>query len=116
MYSKDLISQAVARFRAIELANGHGLINYPADIEQWMGVEEIHPMESRKLPVVWTNNGYVITLRSYPDGFASYGRVHWHGLEGMIANSISRDDATRVQNYSSDNYDNIGFNPELAIR
>eukprot|EP00972_Heterocapsa_arctica_P048628 7167620-Heterocapsa_arctica.AAC.1 len=67
-----------------------------------MGVENIHPMESRKLPVVWTNNGYVITLPSDPDGFASYGRIHWYGIEGMIANSTSRDDATRVQKYYSD--------------
>eukprot|EP00972_Heterocapsa_arctica_P062978 9290690-Heterocapsa_arctica.AAC.1 len=81
MYAKDIISLAVARFRAIELANGNGVINDPADIEQWMGVDEVHPMESRKLPVVWTSNGYVITLRSDPDGFASYERVHWHGTE-----------------------------------
>eukprot|EP00972_Heterocapsa_arctica_P069731 10303089-Heterocapsa_arctica.AAC.1 len=48
-----------------------------------------YPKESRKLPVIWTNNGYVITLRRDPDGFASYGRVHWYGIEGMIANSTS---------------------------
>eukprot|EP00972_Heterocapsa_arctica_P045178 6670205-Heterocapsa_arctica.AAC.1 len=70
------MSRAVARFRAIELANGRGLVNGPEDTELWMGVENVHPMESRKLPVIWTNNGYVITLRSDPDGFASYGRVH----------------------------------------
>eukprot|EP00972_Heterocapsa_arctica_P007343 1070531-Heterocapsa_arctica.AAC.1 len=70
MYAKDLMSQAVARVRAIELANGRGLVNDPADIELWMGVESVHPMESRKLPVIRTNNGYVITLRSDPDGFA----------------------------------------------
>eukprot|EP00972_Heterocapsa_arctica_P039441 5809108-Heterocapsa_arctica.AAC.1 len=61
------MSLAVARFRAIELANGHGVMNDPADAQPWMGVEEIHPIESRKLPVVWTNNGDVITLRSDPD-------------------------------------------------
>eukprot|EP00972_Heterocapsa_arctica_P012451 1829601-Heterocapsa_arctica.AAC.1 len=60
-----------------------------------MGVGTIHPMESRKLPVIWTNNGYVITLRSDPDGFASYGRVHWYGIEGLIVSSITRDDAAR---------------------
>eukprot|EP00972_Heterocapsa_arctica_P063696 9399565-Heterocapsa_arctica.AAC.1 len=46
MYAKDLMSQAVARFRAIELANGRGLVNDPADTELWMGVESVHPMES----------------------------------------------------------------------
>eukprot|EP00972_Heterocapsa_arctica_P103328 15225506-Heterocapsa_arctica.AAC.1 len=81
-----------------------------------MGVDEVHPMESRKLPVVWTNNCYVITPRSDPDGFASYGRFHWHGTEGVIANSISRNDAIRIPEYSSDNFHNLGFNPELAIR
>eukprot|EP00972_Heterocapsa_arctica_P006410 939388-Heterocapsa_arctica.AAC.1 len=70
MYAKDLMSRAVARFRAIELANDRGLINDPEDTELWMGVENVHPKESRKLPVTWTNNGYVITLRSDPDGFA----------------------------------------------
>eukprot|EP00972_Heterocapsa_arctica_P083524 12307031-Heterocapsa_arctica.AAC.1 len=34
----------------------------------------------------------------------------------MIANSISRDDATRFQTDTSNYYDYIGFNPELAIR
>eukprot|EP00972_Heterocapsa_arctica_P031031 4565388-Heterocapsa_arctica.AAC.1 len=34
----------------------------------------------------------------------------------MIANSTSRDDAARVHTYSSDDFDNIGFNPELAVR
>eukprot|EP00972_Heterocapsa_arctica_P026557 3910639-Heterocapsa_arctica.AAC.1 len=53
-----------------------------------MGVENVHPKESRKLPIIWTNNGYVITLRSDPDGYASYGRVHWYGIEGMIANPL----------------------------
>eukprot|EP00972_Heterocapsa_arctica_P083853 12356699-Heterocapsa_arctica.AAC.1 len=56
MYTRDLISVAVARFRAIELANGTGVINDPDDSEQWMGVDKIHPMESRKLPVVWTTD------------------------------------------------------------
>eukprot|EP00972_Heterocapsa_arctica_P051016 7497609-Heterocapsa_arctica.AAC.1 len=64
------MSSAVARFRAIELANGRGLVNDPEDTELRMGVENVHPTESRKLPVIWTNNGYVITLRSDPDGFA----------------------------------------------
>eukprot|EP00972_Heterocapsa_arctica_P103802 15299239-Heterocapsa_arctica.AAC.1 len=73
-------------------------------------------MESRKLPVVWTNDGYVITLISDPDGFASYERVHSHGTAGVIATSISRNDATRIPEYSSDDFHNIGFNPELAIR
>eukprot|EP00972_Heterocapsa_arctica_P044844 6616895-Heterocapsa_arctica.AAC.1 len=81
-----------------------------------MGVDKVHPMESRKLPVVWTNNGYVITPHSDPDGFASYGRVHSHGTAGVIANSISRNDATRIPEYYSDNFHNLGFNPEFAIR
>eukprot|EP00972_Heterocapsa_arctica_P000989 138262-Heterocapsa_arctica.AAC.1 len=81
-----------------------------------MGVEVVHPKESRKLPVIWISNGYAITLRSDPDGFASYGRIHWYGIEGMIANSVSPDDAARVQKYSSDDFYNIGFNPELAVR
>eukprot|EP00972_Heterocapsa_arctica_P019698 2906776-Heterocapsa_arctica.AAC.1 len=72
-----------------------------------MGVDAIHPMERRKLPVVWTNNGHVITLLSDPDGFASYGRVHSHGTAGVVANSISRDDATHIPDYSSDNFHNI---------
>eukprot|EP00972_Heterocapsa_arctica_P021959 3230241-Heterocapsa_arctica.AAC.1 len=64
-------------------------------------------MESRKLPVVWTNDGYVITLLGDPDGFASYGRVHSHGTAGVIANSTSCNDATRIPEYSSDNFHNI---------
>eukprot|EP00972_Heterocapsa_arctica_P078767 11614798-Heterocapsa_arctica.AAC.1 len=43
MYAKDLMSQAVARFRAIELANSRGLVNDPADTELWMGVERSSP-------------------------------------------------------------------------
>eukprot|EP00972_Heterocapsa_arctica_P053345 7857998-Heterocapsa_arctica.AAC.1 len=81
-----------------------------------MGVEVVHPKESRKLPAIWINNGYVITLRSDPDDFASYGRIHWYGIEGMFASSVSRDDAARVQKSSSDDFGNIGFTPELAVR
>eukprot|EP00972_Heterocapsa_arctica_P038800 5718056-Heterocapsa_arctica.AAC.1 len=65
--------RAVARFRAIELANGRGLVNAPEDTELWMGVENVHPKESRKLPDIWTNNGYVITLQSDPGGLALRG-------------------------------------------
>eukprot|EP00972_Heterocapsa_arctica_P091340 13476657-Heterocapsa_arctica.AAC.1 len=104
---KDLMSHAVARFRAIELANGRGLVNDPYDTEMWRGVEKIDPKENRKLPVIWTNNGYVIILRSDPDGFASYGRVHWHGSEGLILSFVTRDAATRVQTYSCDEFENI---------
>eukprot|EP00972_Heterocapsa_arctica_P021742 3197989-Heterocapsa_arctica.AAC.1 len=110
------MSQAVARFRAIELANGCGLVNDSDDSELWMGVQAIHPMESRKLPVIWTNNGYVITLSSDPDGFAWYGCVHWYGAEGLLANSVYREAAARVQKYSSDDFENFGFNPDMAIR
>eukprot|EP00972_Heterocapsa_arctica_P070545 10421343-Heterocapsa_arctica.AAC.1 len=39
MYARDLMSRAVARFRAIDLANGRGLVNDPEDTELWLGVE-----------------------------------------------------------------------------
>eukprot|EP00972_Heterocapsa_arctica_P097077 14321574-Heterocapsa_arctica.AAC.1 len=34
----------------------------------------------------------------------------------MIASTASRNDAARVQKYSSDEFDYIGYNPELAVR
>eukprot|EP00972_Heterocapsa_arctica_P034379 5063252-Heterocapsa_arctica.AAC.1 len=51
MYTRDLISLAVARYRAIELAAGLGVINDADDVERWMGVEKLHPAESRLPPV-----------------------------------------------------------------
>eukprot|EP00972_Heterocapsa_arctica_P070469 10409345-Heterocapsa_arctica.AAC.1 len=51
MYTRDLISLAVAHFRAIELANGIGVINDADDVERWMGVDKVHPEESRLPPV-----------------------------------------------------------------
>ena len=71
MYTRDLISLAVARFRAIELANGMGVINDSEDVERWMGVDKIHPEESRLPPVVWTSDALVITLSESLDGYAS---------------------------------------------
>eukprot|EP00972_Heterocapsa_arctica_P005673 837394-Heterocapsa_arctica.AAC.1 len=67
IHLRDLMSHAVARFRAIALANGRGLVNDPNVTEMWRGVEKIDPKESRKLPIVWTNDGYFITLRSDPN-------------------------------------------------
>eukprot|EP00972_Heterocapsa_arctica_P064858 9572725-Heterocapsa_arctica.AAC.1 len=62
MYIRDLVSLAIARFRAIELANGTGVINDADDVDKWTGVIKIHPEESRLPPVVWTSDALIITL------------------------------------------------------
>jgi hypothetical protein len=116
MYTRDLISLAVARFRAIELANGDGVINDADDVEKWSGVREIHPKESRLLPVVWTSDSLVITLKESDDGYASYGRVHAHGTAGVTIQCVTRDDTHSSPAYSDINCHIIGFNPKLAIR
>eukprot|EP00972_Heterocapsa_arctica_P087068 12834628-Heterocapsa_arctica.AAC.1 len=67
MYTRDIISLAVARFRSIELASGAGVINDADDVERWAGVHQIHPEESRLPPVVWTSDALVITLRESDD-------------------------------------------------
>eukprot|EP00972_Heterocapsa_arctica_P097035 14316122-Heterocapsa_arctica.AAC.1 len=88
------VAYAVARFRAIELANGYGLVQDREDTELWRGVEDVDPNESRKLPVIWTED-YVTSFRGDPDRYASYGRVRWHGSSGIIPYTISRSNACR---------------------
>eukprot|EP00972_Heterocapsa_arctica_P078065 11514413-Heterocapsa_arctica.AAC.1 len=46
----DVVSYAVAGYRAIELANGEGLVNDTSDTELWRGVQDIDPNECRRLP------------------------------------------------------------------
>eukprot|EP00972_Heterocapsa_arctica_P020758 3058988-Heterocapsa_arctica.AAC.1 len=73
----DWTSYAMARYRAIELANGDGLLSDPTDVEPWRGVDPVHPKECRRPPLVW-ESGAVTSFVPDPDGHASYGRVHWH--------------------------------------
>eukprot|EP00972_Heterocapsa_arctica_P037937 5584009-Heterocapsa_arctica.AAC.1 len=40
----DVVSYAVARYRAIELANGKGLVSDTCDTEVWRGVPDVDPM------------------------------------------------------------------------
>eukprot|EP00972_Heterocapsa_arctica_P035571 5234906-Heterocapsa_arctica.AAC.1 len=49
----DWTSYAVARYRAIELANGDGLMNDPTDVEKWRGADASHPNDNRKTPLIW---------------------------------------------------------------
>jgi hypothetical protein len=116
MYTRDLISLAVARYRALELVSGDGVINDIDDVDRWNGVQKIHPKESRSPPVVWTSDGMIITLSASADGYASYGRIHSHGTAGVTATEISRAKAFAVPEYPDIDYHNIGFNPSLAIR
>eukprot|EP00972_Heterocapsa_arctica_P079293 11688501-Heterocapsa_arctica.AAC.1 len=112
----DVVSYAVARYRAIELANGKGLVSDTCDTEFWRGVPDIDPNGCRKLPVIWTDRT-VTSFSPDPDGFASYGRVGWYGYDGLLPYTLSRSDTTRVQQYSCDVFENIGFNPaDRAVR
>eukprot|EP00972_Heterocapsa_arctica_P043156 6362802-Heterocapsa_arctica.AAC.1 len=52
----DWTSYAIARYRAIELANGDGLLSDPTDVEPWRGVDLVHPKECRRPPLIWESD------------------------------------------------------------
>eukprot|EP00972_Heterocapsa_arctica_P101695 14984437-Heterocapsa_arctica.AAC.1 len=52
----DWTLYAIARYRAIELANGDGLLSDSSDVEPWHGVALTHPNECRKPPLIWESN------------------------------------------------------------
>ena len=82
---------AVARWMAIDLANGKGLISDEfnlTDQSTWEGVPVVHHNEARRYPLL-RHRASVLRPSDAPDGLASYGRLD---DEGWIADA---DDPTR---------------------
>ncbi|MCP4889783.1 MAG: hypothetical protein GY904_24650, partial [Planctomycetaceae bacterium] len=66
------MSLAIARHRAIDLANGEGIVD-DDDLGDWDGVPKTHDNDDRRDSIVWTENGATVIV-SAADGYASYGR------------------------------------------
>eukprot|EP00972_Heterocapsa_arctica_P090101 13292510-Heterocapsa_arctica.AAC.1 len=107
----DWTSYAIAKYRAIELANGDGLLSDPSDVETWRGVDLDHLKECRKLRLIWESD-VVISFVPDPDGHTSYGRVHWHGTRGVVPVAVSTHSASRIQTYTDSSSKNIGDYPD----
>ena len=78
-FSDPIIDLAVARFKAVCLANGTGPVS--RDDESWepcpqlhpFSIEQVHEKEDRRLPVV-IGETLCLILTITPDGFAPYKR------------------------------------------
>ena len=78
-FSDPIIDLAVARFKAVCLANGTGPVS--CDDESWepcpqlhpFSIEQVHEKEDRRLPVV-IGETLCLILTITPDGFAPYKR------------------------------------------
>ena len=64
---------ANARRKAIDLAEGRGVIDDEDDQTPWEGVPHIDKNEVRKRPLIW-ESGTVLRFADDSDGYASYGR------------------------------------------
>ena len=82
-----VIDLAIARFKAISLANGTGTISHcpesvapyphPEDVDPF-SVELVHEKEDRRFPVV-VGESLCLVLYPKPDGLAPYGRGEYPG-------------------------------------
>ena len=61
---------ATARFAAIQLAKGRGLISDKADTDEWEG-SDAHPNENRKNPIIWLEDSAILLVVA--DKYAPYG-------------------------------------------
>ena len=57
----SVLAYATARFSAIQLAKGRGLISDKADTDEWDG-SEVHPNENRKNPIIWLEESAILLV------------------------------------------------------
>ena len=76
---RSVRAYATARFAAIQLAKGRGLINDKADIDEWEG-SEVHADENRKNLIIWLDESAILLVVA--DKYAPYGGKNWQGPLG----------------------------------
>ena len=102
---------ATARFSAIQLAKGRGLISDKADTDEWDG-SEVHPNENRKNPIIWLEESAILLVVA--DKYAPYGRKPGKAHEGVKTISITRRAALHRSGVIASEFENVGNNPFLS--
>ena len=108
---KSLRAYAVARFAAIQLACGKGLISGVDGTDEWEG-SQIHKNENRKNPIVGLTKSAL--LFEPADRFAPYGRRAGKAHEGVKTVSITRRAALHYSEITARDFENVGGCPFLS--
>ena len=101
-------SYATARFAAIQLANGKGLIDDEDDMDEWEGSDS-HPNENRKNPIIWLEDNALLLATA--DKYAPYGRTMGRAYEGVTTISITRRAALHHSEVTALEFENLGNHP-----
>ena len=105
---KSLRDYAIARFAAIQLACGKGLISVAEDTDEWEG-SPIQKNHNRKNPIIWLNKS--VLLFESADEFAPYGRRAGRAHEGVKTVSITRRAALHYSEITARDFENVGDCP-----
>ena len=105
---KSLRDYAIARFAAIQLAWGKGLISDADDTDEWEG-SPIQKNDNRKNPIIWFNKS--VLLFESADKFAPYGRRAGRAHEGVKTVSITRRAALHYSEITARDFENVGDCP-----
>ena len=84
---KSLRDYAIARFAAIQLACGKGLISDADGKCEWEG-SPVQKNDNRKNPIIWLDKS--VLLLETADEFAPYGRRAGKAHEGVKTVSVTR--------------------------
>ena len=106
---RSAMSMAIARHRAIELANGGGIVE-DDDPNDWHGVPHEHENDDRRDPIIWSSKGATVILKA-ADGYASYGRREFVGRQGVSTMIMDRAKALEHGYVPSDSFQNLGDSP-----
>ena len=105
---KSLRDYAIARFAAIQLACGKGLISDADDKSEWEG-SPIQQNDNRKNPIIWLDKS--VLLIEAADEFAPYGRRAGKAHEGVKTVSITRRAALHYSEITARDFENMGKCP-----
>ena len=105
---RSLRDYAIARFAAIQLACGKGLISDADDKCEWEG-SPIQKNDNRKNPIIWLNKS--VLLFDPADEFAPYGRRAGRAHEGVKTVSITRRAALHYSEITARDFENVGECP-----
>ena len=105
---KSLRDYAIARFAAIQLANGKGLINDNDDKSEWEG-SDIQQNDNRRNPIIWLDKS--VLLVEAADEFAAYGRRSGRAHEGVKMVSLTRRAALHYSEITARDFENLGKCP-----
>ena len=107
--ARSAMSLAIARHRAVELADGGGIVDND-DFDDWKGVPRTHENDDRRDTIVWTTVGAKVIV-SACDGYASYGRKQFVGTHGVATVDMDRAAALGDGDIASNSFINVGETP-----